>query len=54
MGPVAAAAFDDEVRQALDELTYSGVIRQHEGRLQLSVEARVTWGKPRAARTLAD
>jgi SAM-dependent methyltransferase len=48
MGPSVAASFDAEVIQALKELTDGGVIAQDEGRLELGVTARVTWGRPHA------
>jgi SAM-dependent methyltransferase len=48
MGTAATASFDAEVAQALDELTEAGVIARHEGRLELGVAARVTWGRPQA------
>jgi hypothetical protein len=51
MGPAAAASFDAEVIQALKELTDGGVIAQDEGRLELGVTARVTWGRPQAHRS---
>ena len=46
MGPDAVAAFDAELRQLLEDLCQSGAITQQAGRLQLSVEGRVRWGKP--------
>jgi hypothetical protein len=48
MGTAATASFDADVAQALDELTEAGVIGRHEGRLELGVAARVTWGRPQA------
>jgi SAM-dependent methyltransferase len=48
MGPAATASFDAEAAQTLDELVETGVIVRHEGRLELGVSARVTWGRPRA------
>jgi len=54
MGPTAAASFDAEVAQALDELAEAGCIVRHEARLELGVVARVTWGRPRARRADAD
>jgi SAM-dependent methyltransferase len=54
MGPEAAASFDAEVAQALQELTETGSIVQHEGRLELGVVGRVTWGSPRARRSYAN
>jgi SAM-dependent methyltransferase len=47
MGPSAVAAFDADVRQALEDLSRSGAVAVHDGRLELSVEAHVTWGTPR-------
>lgn len=54
MGPSAVAAFDAEVRQALEDLCRNGLLVEHEGRLELGVVARVTWGRPRAPRTVSD
>jgi SAM-dependent methyltransferase len=54
MGPEAVASFDAAVRQAFDELTEAGVVVQHDGRLELGVVARVTWGRPRARHSSAD
>jgi SAM-dependent methyltransferase len=48
MGPAAVAAFDAEVRHALEDLSRNGVLPVNENRLDLSVEARVAWGVPRA------
>jgi len=46
MGPEAASAFDSAIRVALDELCQQGEVNQRDGRLQLTVDATVTWGKP--------
>jgi SAM-dependent methyltransferase len=46
MGPEAVSAFDAAVRVALEELCQQGAVIQHDGRLQLTVEATITWGKP--------
>ena len=45
MGPEAVRAFDSEAREAL-----TGDLAEHDGRLELSVEARVTWGRPHPPR----
>jgi SAM-dependent methyltransferase len=47
MGAAAVAGFDAEVRQALEELCRTGALPRREGRLELAIEARVTWGTPR-------
>jgi hypothetical protein len=47
MGAQAVAAFDTATRQALEELCAEG-IAQRDGRLQLTVESWMTWGKPRS------
>jgi SAM-dependent methyltransferase len=47
MGEAAVTAFDAEVREAFEELCASGVLARHDGRLELKVVARVTWGRPR-------
>jgi SAM-dependent methyltransferase len=47
MGPAAVAAFDAEVRQAFERLRGSDVLARTGDRLELAVEARVTWGRPR-------
>jgi hypothetical protein len=47
MGEAAAAAFDAELRETLEDLCAAGVVGQHDGRLELMVVARVTWGRPR-------
>jgi hypothetical protein len=49
MPPADLAAFDAAVRTVLDELCQQGTIQQCDGRLQLSVEATATWGRPRKA-----
>jgi hypothetical protein len=46
MGAQAASAFDIDVRQVLEDLNAQGAIAISDGRLQLTVEATVTWGKP--------
>ncbi|MDQ6670902.1 MAG: class I SAM-dependent methyltransferase [Chloroflexota bacterium] len=46
MGAQAASAFDTDVRQALEDLNAQGAIAMRDGRLQLTVDATVTWGKP--------
>jgi SAM-dependent methyltransferase len=46
MGPEAAGASDAAIGQALEELCRQGAISTCDGRLQLAVEATVTWGKP--------
>lgn len=46
MGPGAAAAFDRELRQVLNELRADGAIERRAGRLRLSVSATVVWGRP--------
>jgi SAM-dependent methyltransferase len=51
MGPAALAAFDAEMRQMLEQLCEAGAIAQRDGRLQLSVEASVIWGRPLAPPT---
>jgi SAM-dependent methyltransferase len=48
MGAAAVAAFDAEVRQGLEDLSRSGAVVEYEGRLELSLEAQVTWGRPPA------
>jgi SAM-dependent methyltransferase len=54
MGAEAVASFDAEARQALEELTNAGVVVQHQGRLELGVVARVTWGRPRSPHSRGD
>jgi SAM-dependent methyltransferase len=46
MGPEAVMAYDAASRQALEDLCQEGIIAQCDGRLQLTVEGWVTWGKP--------
>ncbi|HEX5418165.1 MAG TPA: class I SAM-dependent methyltransferase [Chloroflexota bacterium] len=46
MGPDSVVAFDAAVRETIDDLCREGVIRVRDGRLELSVWAKVTWGKP--------
>jgi SAM-dependent methyltransferase len=41
-----AVDFDREIRQAIEELVRDGVIPLQDGRLQLSVDASIVWGKP--------
>jgi SAM-dependent methyltransferase len=48
MGPSAVAAFDAEAREILARGTRDGLIEMSDGRLGLSVEARVFWGTPHA------
>src|SRR5207302_6569853 len=48
MGRAAAAAFDAEIREVLEDLCAQGVIGFQDGRLQLTVQSRVVWGRPRA------
>lgn len=47
MGEAAVAAFDAEIREALADLCRTGVLAQHDGRLELAVISRLTWGRPR-------
>jgi len=47
MGEAAVAAFDAELRGTLEDLCTTGVLARHDGRLELTVVARVTWGRPR-------
>jgi SAM-dependent methyltransferase len=47
MGEAAVAAFDAELRGTLEDLCTTGVLAPHDGRLELTVVARVTWGRPR-------
>jgi SAM-dependent methyltransferase len=42
----SSMAFDSEVRDALQELCREGALDLRNGRLELDVEARVTWGRP--------
>lgn len=44
MGAAGAAAFDAELREALETLCAEGWLGQREGRLDLEVRATVTWG----------
>jgi SAM-dependent methyltransferase len=46
MGPAEVAGSDAAMRDALNDLSQQGTIERREGRLQLSVEATVTWGLP--------
>jgi SAM-dependent methyltransferase len=46
MGAEAASAFDTAVRQAVAELSIDGEIVERDGRLQLTMDATVQWGKP--------
>ena len=46
MGPVAAAAFDSDIRALLEDLCQRGTIGCEDGRLQLSATSSVTWGRP--------
>jgi SAM-dependent methyltransferase len=46
MGPEAVAGFDDAVRELLEACCREGAIDLHDDRLQLSVVARVIWGRP--------
>jgi len=50
MGAAAVVAFDAEVRQALEQLCREGVLGRTGDRLELGVEARVTWGVPRSTK----
>jgi SAM-dependent methyltransferase len=43
----SAAAFDREIRLAIDGLIRDGEIALQDGRLQLDVDASIVWGKPR-------
>ena len=47
MGETAARTFDTELREVLTELCSSGEIHCFWDRLQLGVETRVAWGRPR-------
>jgi len=46
MGPAAVAGVDAAMRDALDDLAQQGTLERRAGRLQLAVEATVTWGLP--------
>jgi SAM-dependent methyltransferase len=46
MGPAPTAAFDAAVREAIEGLVREGGVRQHQGRLELQVDALVQWGRP--------
>lgn len=46
MGPVAAAAFDNDIRALLEDLCQRGTIDCEDGRLQLNATSRVIWGRP--------
>jgi len=46
MGREAVIAYDAATRQALEDLCQEGIIAQCDGRLQLTVEGWITWGKP--------
>jgi SAM-dependent methyltransferase len=46
MGAEAASAFDAAVRQAVAALCRDGEIAERDGRLQLTMDATVQWGKP--------
>lgn len=50
MGDADAEAFDQDLRSLLHELVRSGEIRMVGDRLDLTVEARLTWGFPRELR----
>jgi len=41
-------AFDAEIREVLEDLCAQGVIGFRDSRLQLTVQSRVVWGRPRA------
>jgi SAM-dependent methyltransferase len=45
MGPAAVSAFDTAIRVALAELCEQGEVIERDGRLQLTVDATITWGK---------
>ena len=48
MGQATAAAFDADIRQALEACCEQGVIELIGGRLQLAIEATIVWGRPLA------
>jgi SAM-dependent methyltransferase len=47
MGSAEAQAFDEALRKLLDELRGDGTLDRVDGRLQLTVSASVSWGRPR-------
>ncbi len=47
MGAARADLFDAELRRALANLRDEGQVEERDGRLQLAVDARVVWGKPK-------
>lgn len=49
MGPQATAAFDNSLREMLEELIARGTVACVDGRLQLLVESTVVWGLPAGA-----
>lgn len=44
--PDQGAAFDADVREAIERLIQDGRLPMHDGRLELSVDATITWGRP--------
>jgi SAM-dependent methyltransferase len=50
MGESAAAAFDAKLRIVLEDLCTTGALTTREGRLELQVVGRVTWGHPQPGR----
>jgi SAM-dependent methyltransferase len=48
MGSGDVSAFDEAIRNALDDLVQAGDISRADDRLDLAVEARVVWGLPQS------
>jgi len=47
MGSAEVQAFDEALREVLDELCGNGRLGRENGKLQLTVGASVSWGRPR-------
>lgn len=45
MGKARAAEFDADLREVLESLCHDGTISVHGGRMELDVQAMVTWGR---------